>query len=46
MNTCFRCPPNYGADYLAAGGRDVPQREHGLRNPFCGIQIAVLVGRC
>ena len=46
LKTCFRCPPKYDAHYLGADGRDVPQREHGLHKPFCGLQIAVSVGRC
>ena len=45
LKTCIRCPPKYGARDLGADGRDVPQREHGLHKPFCGLQIAVLVGR-
>ena len=37
----FRCPPTYGADYLGARATYLPQREHRLHKPFCGLQIAV-----
>ena len=42
--TRFPCPPKYGAGYLGADGRYVPQREDRLYKPLCNLSISSVGG--
>ena len=44
LKTDFPCPPKYGAGYLGADGRYVPQREDRLHKPFCNLSFSGVGG--